>query len=335
MFEIKDVFKFLENFSDFSKSEKVSTMEKLLKNKDFKKWLFCPDTHDKTIANDASRLYESLTKAKVMKCIIVTLDKNDFKFDRTTATIINSVANIALEAGSERINELVDSRKRGEISDKAYKKYREEAEEYLEVAKTLKKASKILIKDKAKKLAKVTELPKRLCYETLTTTPDHQFIDKFRVGVYLNNLLHNIYEIIEEESSSIFYIFSNGGGSYVWDDFFGYVFGDDDLVDIATFCLLEGFQRIKKYSSKAVTSAWDSLTEWALKQLEEAPESLRDQMLELYIKKITKMFQNVSERYDLRVDILNLPDKFRNLNKSVSKYKDRIQSILVPDKKKK
>jgi len=333
MFKIKDVFDFLEDFGDYSKSEKVSLMTKLLGNKEFKKWLFCPDDNDKTVIQNASKLYEYFTKLKVMKCIIAVIEERDLKCSRTTAVLTNSIANVAIEAGSERINELVDARKSGRIGDGEYKRYRADAEDYLEVANLLKKISKQIIKPQGKKLAKVTGLPKRLCYESLMTTPDPQFITKYKIGVYLNNLLHNIYEIIDEESSSIFYIFKNSGSKFIWDDFFKYVFGEKNLIEIATFCLLEGFQRIKNYKSRAVSEAWESLTEWALTQLENANDGERDQMLELYIKRISKMFANTSEKFDLRVDLLELPSRFGRLRKSVDKYSDKIRAITHPDEK--
>jgi hypothetical protein len=99
-------------------------------------------------------------------------------------------------------------------------------------------------------------------------------------------------------------------------------------VDVATFVLLEGVHRIDKYrNSEDVRECWDSLTTFALKELNDSPEQVRQQMIELYIKRIDRMFSN--KAFDLRVNLTDLDeDSFPKLVKTVDKYADKIVSIL-------
>lgn len=326
-FNVNDVFDFLENFSEYSKGEKIRIFKKLFNNDEFKKWLFCPDEKDRKLTQNVSRLYEGLTKAKAMKSIIAALDDEDYEFDRTIATLIYSISNIAKEAGTERINSLVNKRKDGDISDKEYRKMKEEAEKYIELTEELFRCSKRIVKNKAKSLSRISKMPKKVCSMALYNTPNVKYINKYKIGFYLNNMLPQIYSYVDEENSSLFGFFK-GEPNYKWNSFFKELFGESNLIEIATFCLLEGVHRISQYKSDAVEECWNSLTDWALNQLEEAPEGMRNQMIELYIKRISKMFAN--KTFDLRVNLLKLSKAlFPSLTKSISKYSNKIESIIM------
>jgi hypothetical protein len=111
-----------------------------------------------------------------------------------------------------------------------------------------------------------------------------------------------------------------------YSELFTYLFGEDKLCDVAMFVLLEGVHRLNKYNNPDIRKVWDSITDWALHQLESSPEILRNQMIELYIKKVSKMFENDS--YDLRCDLLKLSkDLFPNLVASIDKYRTKIKEI--------
>ena len=72
---------------------------------------------------------------------------------------------------------------------------------------------------------------------------------------------------------------------------------------------------------------WDSLTTFALKELNDAPDQIRNQMIELYIKRIDKMFS--SKSYDLRVNLLKIDDfSFPKLVDTIDKYADKITAIV-------
>ena len=61
-------------------------------------------------------------------------------------------------------------------------------------------------------------------------------------------------------------------------------------------------------------------------ELDKAPDNVRRQMIELYVKRIDRIFRNGSGPR-LRVDLLSVPAAFQNLAETVSHYTDRIARI--------
>jgi hypothetical protein len=108
-----------------------------------------------------------------------------------------------------------------------------------------------------------------------------------------------------------------------WKVFFKTLFGKENVLECATFILLEGAHRTKGFKHQNVRKIWDSLTAFALDELEGADAPARNQMIELYIKRIEKMFANGS--FDLRVDLNSLPEtEFPQLTQTVAKYADQL-----------
>ena len=113
-----------------------------------------------------------------------------------------------------------------------------------------------------------------------------------------------------------------------WKYFFKEIYGRENLLDVATFILLEGAHRTKDFKTKRIRSIWDSLTAFALDALEGADAPARNQIIELYLKRIEKMFANGS--FDLRVDLRNLPENdFPKLTAAVGKYADRFNRAFA------
>jgi hypothetical protein len=247
-------------------------------------------------------------------------DEGYSKFNRSHSTFIYSICNVAIQSNNERIEATEKQRKDGEITNKEAQRLGEKMEKYNTYINDLLKAGRKIIKDSAKELSHDSHLPMYICVTALHSVPEPQYIDRFKIGFYLNNLLNNVYSEIEQMGD-----FSD---NVRWGTFFKEIFGKDNVVEVATFILLEGVHRIDKYrNSDDVKSAWDTLTSFALRELNEAPEALRTQMLELYIKRIDKMFSN--KAFDLRVDMLSINDKlFPKLVDSIQKYADKIESIL-------
>ena len=69
----------------------------------------------------------------------------------------------------------------------------------------------------------------------------------------------------------------------------------------------------------------------ALEELVGADLNSRNQMVELYIKRLAKMVKNGT--YDVRIDLLSLSEKrFPNLTKTIKEYKTQIEDIIDSDK---
>ena len=115
-----------------------------------------------------------------------------------------------------------------------------------------------------------------------------------------------------------------------WGSYFGTYFGSEMASSAALSVLLEGVSRINMYRDLEhfddVRKVWDSLTNFALAELDRAPENVRRQMIELYIKRIEKLFRN-GNGPRLRVDILNIPNAFNHLSNTITQYTNRISRI--------
>lgn len=326
MFDYDTALRRLEEFGDLSEKKRTKFLRNLFYDETFLEWLFQP----KQVPNlneMVSALYNEFTRPKVIKTITEMIkDEGYSNFTRSHATFLYSLANIAIMTSNERVEETEKQRKAGDISNKEAQKINERIEKYNEYIADLLKVARKIIKKDAAELAKEAHLPKYICIAAYHSVPEPKYIDRFKIGYYLNNLLNTIYSEIEQNGE-----FSD---HVRWRTFFKEIFGKDNVVEVATFILLEGVHRIDKYrNSEDVKSAWDSLTSFALNELNEAPEAIRNQMIELYIKRIDKMFAN--KAFDLRVDLLSINEKlFPKLVGSINKYAEKIESILTRGKDK-
>lgn len=320
MFDYDRTLRTLEEFGDLSEKKRFKFLRNLFYDDTFIEWLFQP----KQVPNlneMASALYVEFTRPKVIKAITeMVKDEGYSKFNRSHATFLYTLSNIAIQANNERAEETEKQRKAGELSNKEAQRLNEKIEKYNEYIADLLKVVRKIIKKDAVELAKESHLPKYICITAMHSVPEPQYIDRFKIGYYLNNLLNTVYSEIEQMGDFSEHV--------RWRTFFKEIFGKDNVVEVATFVLLEGVHRIDKYrNSEDVKNAWDSLTSFALQELNEAPEAIRSQMIELYIKRIDKMFAN--KAFDLRVNLLSINDKlFPKLVETVEKYTDKIESIL-------
>lgn len=295
----------------------------------FVEWLFQPNQQTGSTENlmqQVNDLYAAITKPKAIRSIVDMIEDVGYRrFTRSHATFLYTLANIAIESNASNVAEVAKRRKEGKLTNKEVKDFNEKIEKYNGYISQLIRTSKQIVKRDAKNLAKETNIPRFICYNAFYSVPETKYIDRFKIGYYLNNLLNSAYADIDAYGEF-------DRDSIKWKPFFREVFGKDNVVEVATFILLEGVHRIDKYkNSEAVKECWDSLTEFALKELNEAPETLRTQMIELYIKRIDKMFAN--RTFDLRVDLLSISDKlFPKLNDTIVKYSGKIEDILTRGK---
>lgn len=321
MFDYEEIIEAFEDFNEMRPGKSQKFLKRLLLDETFVEWLFQPKQVP-NINEMISALYVKFTKPRVIRALVDMIEDEGYdKFTRSHATFLYSLCNIGIQSNNERIVEISNQKKNGEISGKDADKLNEKTVKYNDYISELLKCAKRIIKGDAKELSRESNLPKYICMTALHSVPEFKYVDRFKIGFYLNNLLNNIYSEVE----------SYGGFSddARWKTFFKNVFGKDNVVEVATFILLEGVHRIDKYkNSQSVRECWDSLTSFALRELNEAPEALRTQMIELYIKRISKMFANGT--FDLRVDLLSINDmSFPKLADTIGKYTSRIEEILT------
>lgn len=325
MFDYDYTLESLSKIDGMKNKKRVKFLKNLFLDEEFVKWLFQPNqqaTSSQNLMTQVNDLYAVLTKPKVIKAINEMIEEVGYEeFNRSHATFIYTLANIAIESNAANVNEAARRKKEGSLNNKEVKDFNENIEKYNKYISELVRSAKQIVKKDAKNLSKDTNIPKFICYTAFYSVPQSKYIDKFKIGYYLNNLLNSVYADVSTYNEFDRKIIK-------WRPFFKEIFGKDNVVEAATFILLEGVHRIDKYkNSDAVKDCWDSLTEFALQELNDAPDSLRSQMLELYIKRIDKMFANKS--FDLRVDLLSINDTiFPKLNTTINRYSDKISDIL-------
>lgn len=319
-FKYDQVLDILRDFKHLSSKRRRKFMTTLFYDESFMKWLFQPEK-DPNLAEKVEDIYEEFTKEPAMKAMIDAIEyEGHHEFNRSHATFLTTVANIAIDNCNALVSETKEKQRSGEYSRRDASMVLDDVTDIEDVvAKLLKRARKIVKKD-AFMMSKRYRLPIYITMSALTSIPDPKYIDRYKIGYYLNNLFNTIYSDVDENGE-----FQKG---VKWRDFFRDVFGKNNVIEAATFILLEGVHRINKYeNSRDVRTCWDTLTSFALNELENAPEQLRNQMIELYIKRIDKMF--TSKAFDLRVNLLDLDEMlFPELIKTVGKYAVKIKEIL-------
>jgi hypothetical protein len=320
MFDYDRTLDVLQDFKHLSSKKRRKVMITLFYDDDFMTWLFQPEKAA-NLTEMVSAMYAEFTKEHTMQAMIDAIDyEGPHEFTRSHATFLTTVANIAIQNNNDFLKEIEIGRKNGDYSRKESARLCEGINEINDtVAKLLKRARKIIKRD-ATAIARDSRLPRYITIAAMTSVPEPKYIDRFKIGYYLNNLFNTIYSDVEENGE-----FEHG---VRWRVFFKEIFGKNNVVEVATFVLLEGVHRIDKYrNSDDVRECWDTLTSFALKELNDSPEQVRQQMIELYIKRIDRMFSN--KVFDLRVNLLDLDeDSFPKLIKTIDRYSDKIANIL-------
>lgn len=324
MFDYDETLDILRDFKHLNSKKRRKVMTALFYDDSFIEWLYLPKKVP-NLTELVEDMYTEFIETNTMRAMIDTVYHEGYhEFTRSHATFMYTVANIAIERNNEFLDEYSKKKKEGDISSKELRRLSDKIDEKNEVIVELLKTAKKIIKRDASLIASDSRLPKYIAVSTLTSVPEYKFIDTPKIGFYLNNLLSMIYSEVEENGE-----FERG---VRWRVFFKEIFGKDNLAEVAMFILLEGVHRIDKYeNSDDVKLCWNSLTDFALNELNDVPGTLRQQMIELYIKRIDQMFMN--KNFDLRVDLLNINEEvFPNLANTVSKYSDKISAILNRNK---
>lgn len=322
MFDYEKLIRKLREFNKLSKSKQEGLIEDILTDKNFAEFLYKPKGIP-NLATVVGDMYAGLSKPAVIKTIVRYVEDEGYEeFNRTHAAFLYNLCNLALETNNDREKERVEKKRSGTMSNKEFQETGDRIEEYAKLINRLFKCVKKINKKSANSLSEESNVSGAIVKAAMYSVPTPAMIDRFKIGRYLDVMLTNMYDKIEEKRINV--------DSANWRVFFKELFGKDNLAEVATFLLLEGHNRRDKYSCDEVIRCWDSLTEFALKQINDSPEMIRDHMMELYLKRVARMFTNGT--YELRVDMLSIPKlsgyKYPNLTDTISKYLDKLEDVL-------
>lgn len=298
-------------------------------DRDFIAALFRPNI-DKSYGKEEAaakitQVYDVASRRKTIHAIAEAL--NDYGYGgmtRTTAVFLVTLVNLGMATIDAKASDLGRQKDHGEINGHEFDRQMERLDNYQDDLHDILRIAKKIVKSKARDLAEQTGLPRELCASALFTVPGPEFLDQYKIGFYLKTLLGNLYGFVDMDPDA----FGTDFDEVNWKYFFSVVFGKTRLPDVASLILLEGAESIDRYKNRHdVKECWDSLTTFALKVLDRAPESIRDQMIELYLKRLNKMLAD--HAIDLRIDLRDIDEfRFENLVETVDKYRSKIDKIM-------
>lgn len=324
MFDFDEAVHTLDKLESMNPGKRKRKVVGIISSEDFLKWVYTPDDGQPVSARQFTELQSYLLTSKNLRAIADGLLDVDYAVDRSVATFLNALCGSAVEAYNKQSEMLAEERKKNTISGKNIKALEEKLETYRGDIEYLAKAAKRVVRRQVRNLSKQTRLDKKICRLGYWYVPGPKYLTRNRIGVFLRELLSAIYDQVAEDG------FMDSYRGPDWKAYFTEIFGRNNTPSVATFILLEGVNSVNRYkgtpSMTPVRECWDSLTDYALHELNDAPDEMRNQMIELYLKRIDRQFRN--KRTDLRVDLRNLPSQFKDLIKTVSKYTDRINNIL-------
>lgn len=327
MFNYDKIAKKLGKFDELSNKKQGKVLEAILCGDEFRDWFYGTgeNSNEQPMTKPmVDKIFGSLAAPKTMKRLTKFIkNKTTEDFDHTACTIAFLVVEQAIEASNAANREISEGYKNGDLASKDAKNYKEKSEKYSEYISDLMNAIKDHARSEVKEICRKTNLPKGMVFTTYFMIPDRKYVPKYKIGMYVNQLLQEIYKWT-----------GNSGiediPSVKWGSYFGTFFGSDMTTSAAISILLEGVRRIDAFRDTEhfddVRQVWDSLTNFAMNELDRAPENVRRQMIEIYLKRIDRIFRN-GNNPRLRVDMLNIPTNFQNLADTVSKYTERIAKI--------
>jgi len=297
-------------------------IKKMFFDDSFMDWFYEAAKVSNGASEQISYLYNAFAQNKVMKDMVkMFYEVGEKRFSRSVASFVWSVTNTAININNKATVSITANFKADLINRKVMENEIEKLQRSNEIITKLMKCSRKIVKANAREIEQDSGVPKDICTWALQNVPEPKYIDKYRIGSYTNTVLSHIYSHVDVEEDEIRVSPSE------WRKFFKGIFGKENVAEIATFILLEGAGRATNYKSPHVKDTWDSLTTFALKELDTSPDTLKKQMMDLYVKRITKMFANGS--YGLRVNLLSLDeDTFPSLTQTIQKYSDKISDII-------
>ena len=327
MFDYDKLTKKLGKFNELSNKKQGKVLETIFCSDDFRDWFYGvgENANDQPMTKPmVTKIFAALANPITMKRVTKFIkNKTHEDFDHSACSFGFLIVEHAIEASNNANREISEGYKNGDLASKEAKEYKAKSEQYSEYVADLMSALKDKARPEVKEICKKTNLPKGMVFTTYFMIPGRKYIPKHKIGMYVNQLLQEIYKWTGnsgmEDISSI-----------KWGSYFGNFFGSEMTSSAAISILLEGVRRIDNYRDSEhfdnVREVWDSLTMFALSELDRAPENIRRQMIELYLKRIDRIFRN-GNGPRLRVDMLNIPNNYQQLADTVSRYTERIARI--------
>lgn len=317
----------LEKFNELSKEKQMKLLKKILTDAEIVKWQFDPNIDRDAYSGEMfSRMYTRMALPAALRTYEPMLEHYGKEtFSRTSIVILNTILMYAVSIGNgmrQSYNtELNSSGANAETKD-----MRNRIAKYEEHMDSLKRVIDKLLKPYLKTLASETNLDKSMLQKALLVAPEVKYSPQNRLTSSAIQLLEELYS--EANAGH----FPENGASVHWRPLFKTVFGRENIPSVAVSILLEGAHHIDKYRGSSnillVRDCWDSLTKYALDELEHCPDTLRNQMLELYLKKAENLIARRCGRpTDLRVNLTRLPKEFKNTIRSVELYRSQFASI--------
>ena len=317
----------LEKFTELNKEKQVKLLKKILTDDEMLKWQFDPGQNKQPYTGEMfNKLYKAMAMPAALKSYEPMLNRYGKEtFTRSSIVILHTVLTYALEIH----NSMIESYK-NEVSatgaNKETKDMKNRVEKYAEHLDSLKGVIQKLVKPWLKSLSSDTGLSRDIIFKALMVAPEVKYIPQQRITSTTVHLLEEIYS--EANISG----FPAKGSGVQWKPLFKTIFGVENIPSVAVSILLEGAHHIDKYRESdnliCVRDCWDSLTKFALNELEECPDKVRSQMIELYLKKAENLINRRNGRpTDLRVNLTRLPNEFRNMIRTVDFYKNQFDSI--------
>ena len=319
-----------ELFDDASHGSGDSLKRKLVRligDEEFLMAIYRPDTKATTkeqLNTLIGQVFDVASKKNCINTIAEAISDNGYyELGRPSACFLVTLVNLGMATIDSKATDLGRAKDHEEISTREYDKGMRRLENFQDDLQVLLKYAKRIVKGKAVRLSDDTGLPKTICTSALFTVPGAEYLDTYKIGFYLNTLLGNLYGYVNMSPEDF-----DDFDDVNWKEFFRAIFGRERLPDVASLILLEGVDKIDKYENyRDVRACWDSITQFALKTLNQSPASIRDQMIELYLKRVNKMLAD--HDINLRVDLRMIDDfRFDKLAETVRKYKDKIDAIM-------
>ena len=277
-----------------------------------------------------AQVYDVASKRSVISVIAEALsDHGYYSLMRPSATFLVTLVNLGMATIDTKATDLGRMKDHNEISDREFNRNMEKLTRYQDDLEEIVSYARKIVKGSAKSLARKTGLPKSFCASSLFSVPGVNYVDTYKVGFYLKTVLGNLYGMVNNDPNE----FEVDFDEVQWKQYFSAIFGAQRLPDIASMILLEGAESIKRYEDNYhdVKECWDSITNFALKTLNQAPTSIRDQMIELYLKRLNKMFAD--HNLDLRVDLRTIDSlRFDNLWDTIKRYKGKFDEVMAKAK---
>lgn len=310
----------IQRYSDLSDKKQNKMIVTLFEDEEFLEWMFGTNGNEnQATRQDLEKLYFSLSNSFVLhKAIEYLKQSTDILNPRTTFYIITNILTSSvnrLNSESTRIVEKYNDQESDIYST------REANKSLGSYKKTLEKIDRLLEEiygGVINSIHKYSNIPNPLIKECYGKVPDLRFIPKFKFGVYVNEVLKSIYEYFGKVGVDIY---------FKWEPFFAGVFSEESIPEVVVSILLEGNNKIERYSElqyfDELAIVWDSLSTFALEELNRLDRSVLARIMENYINRCSRIMRKHPDT-TLRINLLNTPKEYGNLRDMVSKYSDRI-----------